>query len=171
MAAIVTTLALAFVADRLLAPHVPGLLSTLVFPAAWVALEFVPSRLNPYGTWGALAYSQYGNLPLMQLVSVTGIWGVAFLVAWFAAVVNWAWDCQFEWGRIRRGVLLYAAVWSLVMLVGGARLAFSPEPATVRIVGIGVPPGNTAPPEADRMLAPDFGATEREPVREWFARA
>ncbi len=171
MAAIVTALTLAFVADRLLAPHVPGFLSTLVFPAAWVALEFVSSRLNPYGTWGALAYSQYGNLPLMQLVSVTGIWGIAFLVAWFAAVVNWAWDLQFEWGRIRRGVLLYAAVWGVVMLAGGARLAFSPESTTVRVAGISVPRGIiTASVETDRIFAPDFSATEREQVREYFAR-
>jgi apolipoprotein N-acyltransferase len=170
MAAITAAIALAFVADWFLAPHVPGFLSTLVFPAAWVALEFVASRLNPYATWGALAYSQYGNLPLMQLVSVTGIWGIAFLVAWFAGVVNWAWDHQFEWNAIRRGVLLYAAVWSVVMLAGGARLVFSPESATVRIAGIGVPPGNTSSIDTYRIFAPDFSASEREQLREYFTR-
>jgi apolipoprotein N-acyltransferase len=170
MAGVTATVALPFVADRLLAPRVPGFWSTLVFPAAWVALEFASSRLNPYGTWGALAYTQYGNLPLMQLVSVTGIWAIAFLVAWFAAVVNWAWDRQFEWGKIRRGVLLYAAVWSVVMLAGGARLAFSPEPSTVRIAGIGVTRGITAPGDIFRIFAPDFSAAERESFREFFAR-
>jgi apolipoprotein N-acyltransferase len=170
MAGITATLALAFVADRLLAPQIPGFPSTLVFPATWVALEFVSSRLNPYGTWGATAYTQYGDLPLMQLVSVTGIGGIAFLVAWFAAVVNWAWDRQFQWGAIRRGVLLYAAVWGVVMLGGGARLAFSRGSPTVRIAGISQPREVIAPSAADRLLALDLSATEREQVRDWFAR-
>jgi apolipoprotein N-acyltransferase len=170
MAGVTATVALPFVADRLLAPRVPGFWSTLVFPAAWVALEFASSRLNPYGTWGALAYTQYGNLPLMQLVSVTGIWAIAFLVAWFAAVVNWAWDRQFEWGKIRRGVLLYAAVWSVVMLAGGARLALSRTSSTVRIAGISRPREVTAPAAGDRILAPDLSAAERKQVRDWFVR-
>ena len=170
MAGVTATLTLAFVADRLLEPYIPGFWSTLVFPAAWVALEFTSSRLNPYGTWGATAYTQYGNLPLMQLVSITGIWGIAFLVAWFAAVVNWAWDRQFQWGAIRRGVLLYAAVWGVVMLAGGARLALSRTSSTVRIAGISRPREVTAPAAGDRILAPDLSAAERKQVRDWFVR-
>jgi apolipoprotein N-acyltransferase len=27
----------------------------------------------------------------MQFTSVTGIWGISFLITWFASVVNWAW--------------------------------------------------------------------------------
>jgi hypothetical protein len=29
-------------------------------------LEFMGAQLNPFGSWGALAYTQHGNLPLMQ---------------------------------------------------------------------------------------------------------
>ncbi|MBI4671445.1 MAG: nitrilase [Chloroflexi bacterium] len=169
-AAMALTMALPFLADRLLSPYLPGFLSTLVFPAAWIALEFLAARLNPYGAWGALGYTQYGNLPLMQLASVTGIWGIGFLVTWFAAVVNWAWDRQFDWGTIQSGVLLYAAVWGLVMLAGGVRLAFAPEVSTVRIAGIGWPQGIIEPREFMRVVAPDFTATERKQVREKFDR-
>ena len=98
-------------ADRLLVPHLSGFLSTLIFPAAWIALEFSAARLNPYGTWGALGYTQHGNLPLMQFASVTGILCVVVLVTWCAAVVNWAWERQFAWGAIHSGLLLYAGVW------------------------------------------------------------
>ena len=122
------------------------------------------------GTWGALGYTQHGNLPLMQLASVTGIWGIGFLIAWFAAVVNWAWNRQFDWGAIQSGILLYAAVWGLVMLAGGARLAFASEASTVRIAGIGWPQGIIEPSEFMRVIAPDFTATEREQVREKFVR-
>lgn len=165
-----TTMALPFMADRLLLPHLSGFLFTLVFPVAWIALEFLAARLNPYGTWGALGYTQYGNLPLMQLASVTGIWGIGFLIAWFAAVVNWAWDRQFDWGAIQSGVLLYAAVWGLVMLAGGARLMFVSHASTVRIAGIGWPQGIIEPGEFMRVVAPDFTATERKQIHETLGR-
>ena len=78
VAAMATTMTLPFISDRLLAPQLSVFLSTLVFPITWIALEFLASRFNPYGSWGALGYTQYGNLPLMQLASVTGIWGIGF---------------------------------------------------------------------------------------------
>ena len=80
--------ALPFLVDRLAAPLVPGFWATLVFPAAWAAIEFLESRATPYGTWGATGYTQHGVLPLMQLASVTGVWGIGFLIGWFASVVT-----------------------------------------------------------------------------------
>jgi apolipoprotein N-acyltransferase len=170
VAAMSATMALPFLADRLLATHLSGFLSTLIFPAAWIALEFLASRLNPYGTWGALGYTQYGNLPLIQLASVTGIWGIGFLIVWSAAVINWAWERQFDWSVIQVGILSYAAVLGLVMLAGGMRMAFSPAVWTVRVAGIGWPKGIMEPSEFMRVIAPDFTATERKQVREKFVR-
>ena len=116
---------LPYLADRLLAPSLPGPVSTLAFPLAWVAVEFLTGGLAVKGTWGCAAYSQYGNLPLMQLAALTGIWGISFLIAWFGAVVACAWDQRFE-GAARTGLLLYAAAFSLVMFGGAARLALAP---------------------------------------------
>jgi apolipoprotein N-acyltransferase len=159
---------LPYLADRLMAPRLPGFASTLVFPLAWVTMELINSRANPYGTWGALAYTQYGNLPLMQLASVAGIWGIAFLITWFGSTLNWAWENNFDWTIVRTGVFIYAAVWSLVMLAGGVRLAFAPEAPTVRVAGIGWPKGIIEPSEFLRILAPDLTATERKQIREKF---
>jgi len=73
----------------------------------------------------------------MQLVSVTGIWGITFLLTWFAAVVNWAWEQHFAWPNVRGGGLLYAAVLAVVLMGGGARLAlFPPEATLVRVAGL-----------------------------------
>ena len=69
-----------YIADRLLSPRLPGLPATLVFPTAFVLAEYLVS-LGPYGTWGSAAYAQFGNLALLQLLSVTGLWGITFLVA------------------------------------------------------------------------------------------
>jgi apolipoprotein N-acyltransferase len=128
---------LPYLADRLLAPRLKGFAATLVFPLAVTAVDFVSAKTNPLGSIGAQAYFQYGNLALMQLLSITGMWGITFLVNWFGSVVNWAWERSFAWPNIRRGVAVYAGLLLLVMLYGGARLAFAPPATgTVRMHGI-----------------------------------
>ena len=73
----------------------------------------------------------------MQVVSVTGIWGITFLITWFAAVVNWAWERGFAWPQVRGGALLYAAILAVVFLGGSARLAlFPPQATSVRVAGL-----------------------------------
>jgi apolipoprotein N-acyltransferase len=125
-----------YLADRLIAPRLGGFVATLVFPLAYTTFEYLLS-FGPYGTWFSLAYTQYGNLPLLQLVSVTGLWGVTFLMAWLAAVVNWAWEHHFAWPAIHRGALLSAGVLALVLLGGGLRLTFFPPAgSTVRIAAV-----------------------------------
>lgn len=133
------TWTLPFLADRLLYPHIPGFASTLVFPLTWVVADLLSARFHPYGSWGSVAYTQYGNLPVMQLASITGIAGITFLVTWFGSTISWAWGQGFDWTVIRGGLLIYGLVWSLVMLYGGARLAFTRYSKTVRSAAIGWP--------------------------------
>ena len=128
---------LPFLADRLLAPRVMGFASTLVFPLAATTVDYVGAKMNPLGSVGAQAYFQYGNLALMQLLSITGMWGITFLVNWLGSVVNWAWERDFSWPRIRRGGAIYAGILLAVLLFGNARLAFAPPATgTVRMHGI-----------------------------------
>jgi apolipoprotein N-acyltransferase len=130
---------LPLLADRLLAPRLKGFTATLVFPLAFTAIEFFSMTTNPMGSFGAQAYTQYGNLALMQLLSVTGMWGLTFLISWLGSVVNWAWERSFAWPEIRRGAALYAGVLALVVVFGSARLAFFPPQAgTVRVASLTV---------------------------------
>jgi apolipoprotein N-acyltransferase len=100
-------------------------------------VEFINTTTSPIGSIGAIAYTQAGNLALMQLTAITGLWGVTFLVSWLAPIVNWAWERSFAWEKIRRGLTLYVGVMLLVLAYGQARLAFAPDPAdTVRVAGI-----------------------------------
>lgn len=156
--------ALPFAIDRLIAPRLPGLLATLVLPVAWASTEWINSVFNPYGSWGAVAYTQFDNLPLLQLLSITGLWGIAFLIGWFAAIVNWAWERQFEWKRVQGGVLLYAAVAALVLLFGGLRLAaFPPRAPTVRIAALTVRP-SAAAQKSSSLLEPGAAHADLKPV-------
>ena len=78
---------LPFLADRLLAQKLPGaFLSSLVFPAVFVSLEYLRSLL-PVGSIGLIAYTQAGFLPLVQITSVIGSFGLSFLIFWFGSAV------------------------------------------------------------------------------------
>jgi len=128
---------LPYLIDRVLAPRLGGLLGTLVFPLATTTVWYLFALVNPFGTTYNPAYTQYGNLPLLQLLSVTGLWGIVFLMSWLASLVNWAWERGFAWPRVRGGAALYASLLALVLLFGGARLALFPAQAsTVRVAGI-----------------------------------
>ena len=129
--------ALPYLFDRLLSHRLPGIASTLVFPLAVTAIEFLTISGNPMGSFGGQAYTQYNSLVLMQLVSVTGMWGITFLVSWFGTIVNYAWERSFSWPEIRPGVAVYTGVLLVVLAYGNIRLAFfHPEKGTMRVHGI-----------------------------------
>jgi apolipoprotein N-acyltransferase len=120
------TVILPFGLDRFASPRIGGLGATMIFPMAFVAAEFLQSRFSPGATWGSLAYTQYGYLPLMQVAAFVGIWGLTFLVAWFASTVDWAWSHSFEWSAVRTPVLAFLVVFGAIVLGGSVRLALAP---------------------------------------------
>ena len=154
---IVTSLCqlLPFAVDRWLARRLQGLPRTLVLPTAMVAMEFLTAEFSPYGSWGNIAYSQFGNLALLQVLSITGVYGIGFLIGWFAAVVNEAWEGRFEWRRIRLAVAAFGVVVAVVCFAGAARLAFVPPSGeTVRVASI------TAPEKLRNSMNPGQVAAE-----------
>jgi apolipoprotein N-acyltransferase len=126
-----------FLLDRVLVGRFQGFASTLVFPFTRAAFEFLTLWPNPMSTYGALAYSQFSSVYLTQLTSITGLWGITFLVSWFASTVNWIWEEGMAWQRIRRSLAIFAGVMLVVLLYGMIRLTYSqPQPGSVRIHGI-----------------------------------
>ena len=150
--------ALPFAVDRWLSPRLSGALRTLVFPAAVTASELLGALSSPFGTAGSAAYSQYGSLPLIQLVSITGIWGLTFLVSWLAPVVNQAWESGWSASAVKVPAVLLVAATTAALLFGGTRLAFdSPDAETVRVAAL-------APDRALSDLAysaPDIRSSDR----------
>ena len=130
-----------FFVDRWLAPRLRrnGRLpftATFIFPLAATALEFLSSSSNPIGNFGAVGYSQYSIPALTQITAVTGMLGLAFLISWFPAVVNWAWDNGFEWARIRTGVAAFTMTLAVVVGYGVVRLATAPEIGSLETVPV-----------------------------------
>ncbi len=59
----------------------------LALPAVVVSFEWFLNLTSPHGTGGSLAYSQLGFLPFLQLASLTGPWGMSFLLLLFPSAL------------------------------------------------------------------------------------
>ena len=58
-------------------------LALVVLPSVVVSFEWFLNLSSPHGTGGSLAYSQLDFLPFLQLASLTGPWGMTFLLLLF----------------------------------------------------------------------------------------
>ena len=55
--------------------------AVFAYPCTWAVADHLQSRLLPDGNWGSLAYTQCGNLPVLQFASLAGMPGVIFLIS------------------------------------------------------------------------------------------
>lgn len=107
----------------------------LALPAAWVAFEYLRNLwLWPHGSAACLGYSQLRFLPFLQLASLTGPWGMSFVLLLFAAGValgiHW-WGSQR--GSAVRVLAATAAVVAAVLIFGAVRLAGQQPGPMVRV--------------------------------------
>jgi apolipoprotein N-acyltransferase len=93
------------------------LLWSLGGAAAWVALEMLRARLFGGFPWNLLGDSQFKLVPLLQIASVTGVYGVSFLVAWFALELFAAGEMIFR-NPTRRHVWQQEMVLPLLVILG-----------------------------------------------------
>ena len=129
--------ALIFLIDRVYAQKLKGIISTLIFPSAYVFMEFIVVSTNPSGSYGTLAHTQT-SLPLLQIISITGIWGVVFIITWTSSMINWLWDYSFQKNKITLALLIYGIpLWSII-LFGQVRLFKDIEDKTVRVASINI---------------------------------
>ncbi|GAB4055914.1 nitrilase-related carbon-nitrogen hydrolase [Catellatospora paridis] len=65
---------------RALLRHGRPVSAALAAAAAWAGAEYLVSLFSPGGSFAAVGYTQAEVLPVVQVVSLTGIWGVGFLL-------------------------------------------------------------------------------------------
>jgi apolipoprotein N-acyltransferase len=58
--------------------------------AGWAALELARGRILSGFPWNFLGASQYTLLPLIQIASITGVYGVSFVIVWVSVAVGGA---------------------------------------------------------------------------------
>jgi apolipoprotein N-acyltransferase len=170
------TIAIPFAIDRFAAGDSGSIGRTLIFPIALVAAEFLRSRFSPAASWGSIAYTQYGYLPLMQVTAFVGIWGVTFLVAWFASTFEWAWSRGFDWSVVRTPVVAVMTVLVAIVLAGAIRLVLAPtDRPSLRTATLNRPIDLFVPGEMTRIaegrLSPDERvrlSSKLTQLHDWF---
>jgi len=122
-------------------------------PGAWVLLEYIRSHLFTGFPWSLIAFSQYKNLPVIQIADVTGAWGVSFLVV----LVNTALYLILRKQSRIKAALICAAIFFLSLLYGFYKLSYKPDLAGKgKLLKISVIQGNIPQYlEGDRQTA-DF---------------
>jgi apolipoprotein N-acyltransferase len=130
--------------DRLLADRLGTWPLLLVFPTAQVTLEWLIYQVSLFASFGALAYTQAGWPLLLQLASVTGLWGISFLVA----LAGSAGAALLSEPRDWRPAGAFGGALGAALLFGGLRLAAAPDPTlpttvnAVRVAGLAAKPAD-----------------------------
>lgn len=121
--------------DRWIARGKEGV-AVLAFGATAAVLDWAPGALTPLGVWSAVANTQVDNLPFLQIVSVTGLVGPAFLMATTAAALESGWARRAVTGAFRGALACGIAVLA-VHAWGAYRLSSQVEGPMVRVAAVG----------------------------------
>jgi apolipoprotein N-acyltransferase len=101
-----------------------GRLDFLVFPAAWTIFDYLRSLGFLGYPWGMLGTSQFPFILLIQVASLTGVWGVTFLVTLFNSATAAALLGLIRRGKVRKAPLIVAlASFAAALGWGAIRMA------------------------------------------------
>jgi apolipoprotein N-acyltransferase len=142
-------------------PHRP-LMSAAGIAALWTSIEFVHG-MWPLGglTWGDVAYTQSANHWLLPLASITGVWGVSFVVVLVNLLLLEA--VRQGRGAARDAVLPVAA--GILVAVAPALIPLAAPNASqvdVAMLQVAVPKGIVSSPHGSaREIAENFAGLHR----------
>ena len=108
-------------------------LAALAFPVYWVVYEYLTGISSPHGTFGNLAYSQMECLPLIQIASITGIWGISFAMFLFASTTATLLHGHGKPARRRALAISVGTLICALFLFGEWRLRSSPPAQSVAV--------------------------------------
>ena len=130
------TLTVALLSSRL------GWLRLIVIPSVWVATELGRTHVLGGFPWALVGYSQVNVLPVVQIASVVGVYGVSWLVVMINVALV---DCVLVRGR-ERVINVGCAALTLILVVvwGSWRLSDNKLPREGTSIRIGIVQGNIA---------------------------
>jgi apolipoprotein N-acyltransferase len=130
--------------------------ATFAFPLFWAAAEFVISRVSVHGTGGSVAYTQLNFLSVLQLASVTGPWGITFVLMLLSSTI--AVSVSLRTSSPRRAAWIAATGIGIIVLVvayGALRLQM-PTPRETMKVGLIA----SDPPVSPQVAEPGAAMTQ-----------
>ena len=119
----------------------------LLAPVTWTALEYLRSTHSIYGfSWQGLGYSQFQSLPVIQMASITGVYGITALIvlvnAGLFVLLNPAFEKYPVWRNSRKRIAVSTFLF-LILCVGYGKWTLSQAPVYSRPpVRVGLIQGN-----------------------------
>lgn len=92
-------------------------------PCSWVLLEYLRSYLFTGFPWALIGFSQYKNLPIIQIADITGSWAVSFLVV----LANLVFYLALRKRLKAKIYLICASILFLSLAYGFYRLSYKPD--------------------------------------------
>lgn len=139
-------------------------------PFLWVTIEFLRGHLPIFAfPWNLLGYAASNSLAFLQITTLTGIWGLSFLIAAFNGLLVYA----ILSGRHRawQAVIVAAAALILVGVGGSYAVPSAQAHFMAHLVQTNFPQSEEYPPnwdalhagELDELAAIGIDAAKREP--------
>jgi len=129
-------------------------------PFLWVALEFARAHLPIFAfPWNLIGYAAGGNLALVQLTTLTGIYGLSLVVAAYGSLLAYA----ILSGRHRawQAAITATGVLVLVAFTGPRLVPFAPARNVAHLVQTNFPQSEEYPPNWLQLHSGDLGQLER----------
>jgi|SRR5579864_228978 len=97
-------------------------------PFLWITFEFARAHLPEISfPWNLLGYPASANSALIQMTTITGIYGLSFLAMCLNSLLAWADAGSSSSGKRRVTILGIAAAAILIVMAAGSRLVPQPE--------------------------------------------
>jgi apolipoprotein N-acyltransferase len=119
----------------------------LLAPVTWTALEYLRSTHSIYGfSWQGLGYSQFQSLPVIQMASITGVYGITALIvlvnAGLFVLLHPAFEKYPVWQNHRKRIAVSTLLF-LLLCVGYGKWTLQREPIySAQPVRVGLIQGN-----------------------------
>ncbi|HIM12811.1 TPA: apolipoprotein N-acyltransferase [Candidatus Poribacteria bacterium] len=133
----------------------------MIFVSAtiWTACEWIASWLLTGFPWGSLGYTQWKNLPVIQISSIFGIHGVSFVIVLFNATGAELIHARTSW-RVQIKYATVPLIIILMVFVFGVLVMRPVEFSDVSKIKIGIIPGNIR--QIDKWQNKNFDAIFRK---------
>ena len=101
------------------------------FASMAVVLGWIQYTFTPGSSWGLLAHTQLDNLPLVQLVTLTGTGGITFVVALGSGLAAAA--CRVGVKAIRVDLIVFGILLATTLIYGQLKLSDAAPGALMRV--------------------------------------
>lgn len=145
---------LPYMADRLIYPKFKkkGISSALIFPIITTAIFFLSSLEGPFDGAIQIGKFVYGPIVAQQMLSLFGICGFMFVSSWFASIINYLWENNFNWSKNKKIAITFITIVIVIFSFGAFKISSSsPEQETVKIAAIVLIPEEGDPVSMDQV--------------------